>query len=96
MKISSFNTSSGSEIEQTVIVGSKGELRFSFFGDHTILLRQGEKETVFKPDIPAHIQQPLIQSVVDDLLGKGTCPSTGKTASRTNWVMEQVCKRYDT
>ena len=26
-----FNTSSGSEIEQTVIVGSKGELRFSFF-----------------------------------------------------------------
>ena len=40
--------------------------------------------------MPKHIQEPLIQTVVDDLLGKGECPSTGKSGARTNWVLEQI------
>ena len=31
---------------------------------------------------------------LDDLLGKGNCPSTGETAIRTNWVMEEMTKNY--
>ena len=47
----------------------------------------------FSFDLPQHIQQPLIQSVVDDLLGTGECPSTGVSGARTNRVMEQlVCR----
>ena len=42
--------------------------------------------------MPKHIQEPLIQTVVDDLLGRGACPSTGKTAARTNLVMEQMVR----
>jgi hypothetical protein len=36
------------------------------------------------------VQQPLIQTVVDELLGLGRCPSTGESAARTNWVMDQM------
>jgi hypothetical protein len=40
------------------------------------------------------VQQPLIQTVVDDLLGRGTCPSTGESARRTSAVMDAVLDSY--
>ena len=43
---------------------------------------------------PLHIQQPLIQTIVDELHGKGSCPSTGVTASRTARVMDTVLNSY--
>jgi predicted dehydrogenase len=86
-----FTTSENAESEMTTIYGSKGTLRFPFFGDHSVILhldgRQPEKQ-VF--DIPQHIQLPLIQSIVDELRGIGTCPSTGITAARTNKIMEMI------
>jgi len=41
------------------------------------------------PD-PPHVHQPLIQSIVDELNGDGTCPSTGESALRTARVMEAI------
>ncbi len=43
---------------------------------------------------PLHIQQPLIQTIVDELNGKGHCPSTGVTASRTALVMDTVLNSF--
>ena len=43
---------------------------------------------------PLHIQQPLIQTIVDELHGKGLCPSTGVTASRTALVMDTVLNGF--
>jgi hypothetical protein len=48
----------------------------------------------FAIDHPPHVQQPLIQMVVDDLRGQGRCPSTGQSAARTNWVMDQLLQQY--
>jgi hypothetical protein len=36
----------------------------------------------------------MIQSVVDDLLGRGECPSTGESARRTSVVMDRVLDAY--
>lgn len=46
----------------------------------------------FHFDMPEHIQQPLIETIVEELRGdkQGRCPSTGVTAARTNHVMEQL------
>lgn len=89
-----FNTGDSSDIEITTIVGSKGQVSFPFFSDHHVTLEvDGKTKEVFQFDISKHVQQPLIQTVVDDLLGKGKCPSTGVSGARTNWVMEQICKR---
>ena len=70
-------------------------IRDRFFGAPEIIIeRDGEKKEVLSFELPKHIQQPLIQTVVDDLLGEGTCPSTGNSAIRTNWVMEEITKGY--
>ena len=50
--------------------------------------RSGQREFDFLT--PPHIQQPLIQSVVDELIGTGQCPSSGESAIRTTRVMEQL------
>jgi hypothetical protein len=40
------------------------------------------------------VAQPLIQTVVDELLGKGKCPSTGLTAARTSKVMDACLNTF--
>ena len=41
--------------------------------------------------VPAHVQQPLIQTIVDELLtGKPACPSTGESAARTTRVIDTL------
>lgn len=79
--------------EETEIVGSKGKITFSYFSSAPVVLENREGKQLFPFEMPLHIQQPLIQTVVDDLLGRGVCPSTGETALRTNVVMEQMVKK---
>ncbi|MBI9093821.1 MAG: Gfo/Idh/MocA family oxidoreductase [Sphaerochaeta sp.] len=78
--------------DKTIICGSKGELSYSVFANEEpihIRTKEGEQTIeVGKP--PEHIAQPMIQMVVNELLGKGTCPSTGESGSRTDWVMEKL------
>lgn len=83
-----FTTSKVSEIDKTTIVGSKGQISFPCFGDNTVTLElEGQTKEVMHFEMPKHIQQPLIQTIVDELLGKGICPSTGVSGARTNRIM---------
>jgi predicted dehydrogenase len=91
-----FNASQNSQIELTTIHGSKGKLSFTFFSNYHIALEvDGKRKRMIKFDMPHHIQQPLIQTIVDDLRGIGTCVSTGVSGARTNWVLGEMCKRID-
>lgn len=76
------------------LVGTEGSLRFSTFGAEPIQLVSPNGSRGYRCAMPPHVQQPLIQSVVDDLRGVGTCPSTGVSAARTSWVMDQILKQY--
>jgi predicted dehydrogenase len=53
-------------VDRNEIVGSKGRITFSTFGSEPVLLTTSEGDAEFAIDYPPHIQQPLIQSVVDD------------------------------
>jgi 1,5-anhydro-D-fructose reductase (1,5-anhydro-D-mannitol-forming) len=76
------------------ISGTEGELACSVFGSDPLRLQTSKGiETIDRPN-PRHVQQPLIQSVVDDLLGKGRCPSTGESALRTTRVIDRVLGPY--
>ena len=92
-----FAVADGSETEMTTIYGSKGRIEFPYFeGFFVDLFIDGQEKQRFQFDMPTHIQQPLIQSIVDQLNGKGTvCVSTGISGARTNWAMEQICRRVD-
>ena len=82
------------DLDRTEIVGSKGKITFSTFDANPVLLTTQQGTTEFTIDYPAHVQQPLIQTVVNSLTDTGTCPSTGQSAARTNWVMDEMLKAY--
>ncbi|NMA72883.1 MAG: Gfo/Idh/MocA family oxidoreductase [Bacteroidales bacterium] len=72
------------------IIGNKGMVCFSVFSFEPIALNNQEGRTEFKVENPKYVQQPLIQAVVDDLLGKSTCSCDGISATTTNWVMDKI------
>lgn len=76
------------------IVGSKGKVSFSTLGVEPVVLTTQEGRTLFPIDNPAHVQQPLIQTIVDELNGVGRCPSPGESAARTNWVIDELLRDY--
>jgi hypothetical protein len=57
-------------------------------------LETAEGTQIFDLPNPAHIQQPMIQSIVDQLHGQGQCPSTGASAQRTTLVMDKILADY--
>jgi len=77
------------------VEGSNGSVRMNVFSYSPILvsLKDGSSTQYRVPD-PKHIQQPLVQTIVDELLGCGTCPSTGVSAARTSAVIDCVLSDY--
>lgn len=92
----SFNCNPDATLEVTTIYGSKGKIAFSYFSGSQVELQiQGQNPQIFNFEMPEHIQQPLIQTVVNDLRGEGTCESLGYSAARTNQILEEVRYRID-
>ena len=86
--------SSFTDYDMNEIVGSKGKISFSTFGSEPILLTTIEGITPISIVNPVHIQQQLIQSMVNDLNGIGVCPSIGMSAARTSRVMDEILSDY--
>ncbi|NEW07477.1 Gfo/Idh/MocA family oxidoreductase [Paenibacillus sp. SYP-B3998] len=81
-------------LDMNEIIGSLGKITFSTFGeDIRVELSDGqvEERTILNPP---HIQQPLIQSIVNELRGTGYSPSTGYSAARTNRVMDELLRDF--
>ena len=86
-----FVADESSRVEEIEITGSDGRLRFAAFDlQRPLRLERGAEVEEHALPVPAHVQQPLIQTVVDDLLGRGACPSTGDSALRTARVMDRI------
>ncbi|MBM7605128.1 putative dehydrogenase [Metabacillus crassostreae] len=75
------------------IVGSKGSITFSTFGNDPIVLKTANGVETWNFERPQHVHQPLIETIVSDLTG-GTnlCQSTGESGARTNLIMEEMVK----
>ena len=72
------------------IIGDRGRLCFSTFAFTPVELTTDAGSRTFAIDPPEHVQQPLVETVVDALLGRGECPSTGESAARTSRVMDLI------
>lgn len=72
------------------ITGDKGIIRFSTFdfSDIEYITHAGTEKFGFPK--PEHIQQFMIQSIVDELSGKGKCPSSGESGALTNRVIDLI------
>lgn len=79
-------------LDRVELTGTKGSIRFASFANDPVVLTTSAGSQDFLIENPAHVQQPLIQQIVDDLHGSGKCVSNGESAARTTWVMEQILK----
>lgn len=91
-----WNFGAFDQVDLTEIVGSRGKISFSTYDARPVVLTNEDGITEFEVGYPPHVQQPLIQMVVDDLNGVGRCPSTGESAARTTWVMDEILKGFRT
>lgn len=84
----SFNVSKDDEKDVCEIVGSEGSISFSVFNEQKIFLnRNGTTEVIsFTP--PQHVQQPLIERVVEYFLDKGPNPSSGSEGAEVMRLLD--------
>jgi len=87
-----FVTSKSTEQDIIEITGTEGKISFSTFAFTPIQLVTDIKTEIFTLENPEHIQQPLIQTIVNELRGVGSCPSTGVSGARTSRVMDWILK----
>lgn len=81
------------DYEMNAIVGERGRIMFSTSQAVPIRLFRGDAEEFPIAD-PPHVHQPLIQTIVAELNGQGSCPSTGTSAARTAWVMDEILQAF--
>ena len=82
-----FNVSEQEEKDICEIVGSKGKIKFSVFGEPKIEMTiEGKKEN-FLFDTLQHVQQPMIEKVVDYFLDNVPNPCSAEEGAK---VMEMI------
>ena len=77
-------------LEQTVVMGDRGTLTFASFSPTPIRVVTSEGETTYEVGDPPHVHGPLVATILEELRGVGTCPSTGRTALRTSELMDAI------
>ena len=80
-------------VDSTKIVGDRGELTFSTFDFGPVRLSNDSGVEEYDLPVLEHVQQPLVQTIVDELRGVGACPSTGSSADRTSKIMDEIVGR---
>jgi predicted dehydrogenase len=90
----SFSSSREANRDNFEIVGEKGIIKTSTFTYEPIVLVNGNGRREFINERPENIQFYLIEQIVKALSGKGEVVSTGVSAARTSWVMDEVIREY--
>jgi predicted dehydrogenase len=104
--VASFRTASGAlgtlsyqfhthaAVDRLELVGTRATLALSVFGQEPIELISGDRRELIAVEQPAHVHQPLVQTIVDELSGRGRCPSTGHSAVRASAVIDRILDTY--
>ncbi len=88
-----FTVAPEQRTDRIEIYGSEGKISFSTFSPDPVRLERNDEVQTWEIRYPDHVQQPLITTIVDELLGSGKCPSTGVSAARTSRVMDEIVGR---
>jgi predicted dehydrogenase len=89
-----WNFNAPAKSDTITFIGSDGELTTPVFSDTAVVVTRGSAQIVEEARNPPHVHQPLIQTIVNELGGNGRCESTGESAARTSWVMDQCVAHY--
>jgi predicted dehydrogenase len=89
-----WSFSTAQVVDEIVLVGTRGTLTFATFDTSPVVLSNEQGTQTLQLDYPQHVHQPMVETIIAELNGQGVCPSTGETAARTNWFIDQVLKNY--
>lgn len=78
--------------DQVEILGSTGKIRFSVFLEEPIELITANNHESLVIENPENIQLYHVRNMQKHLVGSAHHPSLGESASRTNWLMDQILK----
>ena len=84
-----WNFNAGSSADTMTFTGSDGVLETPIFSDTDVIVSRGTERQVHAVRYPPHVHQPLIQTIVDELAGRGRCPSTGESGARASLVLDR-------
>ncbi len=90
----SFSVSREANRDYFEIVGEKGIIKTSTFTYDPIVLVNSAGTQEFVNERPDNIQFYLIEQIVRALSDGGDVVSTGVTAARTSWAMDEVVREY--
>lgn len=91
-----FCCTAAEKADRMKVTGTDGTMEFSVHGKQDILLydRRGrQRQQLLIPD-PVTVEQPMVQTVVEDLLGTGRCLSRAEDALSTYRVIDRVLEDY--
>ncbi|MBI4899812.1 MAG: Gfo/Idh/MocA family oxidoreductase [Actinobacteria bacterium] len=77
-------------LDETVVAGTVGTLSFATFAPTPIRVVTERGTTLYEVDDPRHVHGPLVATILDELRGQGSCPSTGESALRTATLMDTI------
>lgn len=85
-----FTVSGADEKDRCEIVGSKGKIMFPVFGEPKIEMTiEGKKENILFDPLQ-HVQQPMIEKVVEYFLDKGPNPCSAEEGVKVMEMMERM------
>ena len=82
--------------DQCEIIGADGVLRFSIFDHQPLVIIKNGKETNIEYDKLQHVQQPMIQKVVEYFLDLSANPCSGEEGLQVMQIMEAFTKELGT
>ena len=86
----SWNFGSHKPKDHVVILGSKGEVRFSVLDESPLELIYGSKRESVFIEHPKHLHQYHVENMRKQLFGGAEHPSLGSSALHTSWVMDKI------
>lgn len=91
-----FNCISNQKNDRMIVIGTEGTMEFSIHERDDIIVNSYNKNSVQILEIPnpAIVEEPMIKTVVDDLLMRGKCPCLGKDALQTYWVIDKILEKF--
>jgi len=89
-----WNFASHAAMDEVMILGEKGRIEFSVFGDVPLKLITDQGEETLAVAHPANIQHPHIENIRRHLSGEARHPAFGREGAKVSAVMDAILGGY--
>jgi predicted dehydrogenase len=88
-----FDFNAAAKTDAIRFTGTRGTLVTPIFTDGDVVIDAAGGRELLAIRNPPHVHQPLIQTIVDELRGRGRCDSTGVSGARASWALDRCLAR---